>query len=288
MISAWTMTDGLNKERMLRLINQRQEFLPQDVLETSVSFIDTRCDAQIWFESFKDPNERLTLFNATTWDQLYVECQGSNENIKHRVKIPSVFYIGFDEFESSEKIKVVNQQNSLNVIESFDLNDLKQLRSLHFLHLNSLSIRDQTVPDFNGWSDELRRVDLYNCNFIGSISFTGFPKKLQSINLSNNPQLNGDITLPQGDIATDIVELRFDNNPNFNINTQNEAIFARIKYHGTPHYNIGIKVINDWDSSNIKCLVFQPHQRRDIKSNSCHISLFIYIDHYNYSFFMFI
>ena len=33
--------------------------------------IDRGCDAKIWFEAFKNPNERSTLFNATTWDESY-------------------------------------------------------------------------------------------------------------------------------------------------------------------------------------------------------------------------
>ena len=44
-----------------------------ELLKTNVSYVDKRCEAQIWFdhEAFKDIIERLGLFNATCtkWHQ---------------------------------------------------------------------------------------------------------------------------------------------------------------------------------------------------------------------------
>ena len=107
-ISASRMEDGFKVERMLRLINQRQKLLPQELLETTVSFIDTRSDAQIWFESFKDPKERMLLFNTSTWHQLYQQCQGSDYQIAQRLNNTIYFKFKFD--NSSKKILEINQQ----------------------------------------------------------------------------------------------------------------------------------------------------------------------------------
>ena len=167
-MTASTMKDGLNNEKMSRLINQRQKLLPQELLETTVSFIDTRSDAQIWFEAFKDPNERMRMFNATTWDQLYHQCQGSHEKIKDRLNPPDIDYaeIGFD--ESLQKIQTIYPEKphshfyKWNLFKSLNINDLKQLRSLKIVSLYGLSV-NQTVPDLNGWSDELRYIQLSNC-----------------------------------------------------------------------------------------------------------------------------
>ena len=234
-ITASTMKDGLNNEKMSRLINQRQKLLPQELLETTVPFIDTRSDAQIWFEAFKDPNERMRIFKAKTWDQLYHECKGSNEKIKDRVNsnlfIP---FVKFDEsFQKIIKILTESAVNNDDKFESLNLKDLKQLRSLQHLELTNVLSTNQALPDFNGWSDELKHINLENNNLIGSVSLTGFPKKLQGINLCNN-KFDGDIILPGGYIPNSLdgypLRIYLHNNPNANM--------ATIKFHGTPHYDI--------------------------------------------------
>ena len=160
------MISASNQKQILRLINQRQQLLPQDVLERSVAFIDHRSDAQIWFEAFKDPNERMRLFNATTWDQLYHQCQGLNKNIEDRLNKlydPIVFH--------KSQIKKINTYYYVigpgSVIGSYyslDLSDLKQLRSLKELSVHSRFLGYyHTLPGykfFNDWSDDLEKVTL--------------------------------------------------------------------------------------------------------------------------------
>ena len=211
--TASTRLNGLTQERMLRLINGKQKILPQDLSETIVSFIDNRSDAQIWFESFEDPNDRIILFNATTWNEVYDECQGSNQQIADRVNRKNYFKVEFD--ESSHKILDIciggGMIHGFNPprFKSLNLKHLKSLRSLQRLTLRAYQdIFDpiaRIVPDFNGWSDELETIDLCSSELskFAPVSFTGFPKKLSLIDLSYN-DLQGKIVLPKGDIPNNL------------------------------------------------------------------------------------
>ena len=107
------------------------------------------------------------------------------------------FTIVFD--ESLQKIESIDtpysyhylRYSSRTLYKSLNLNDHKQLCSLKELRLHrTFSGFNQTVSDFNGWSDVLQDVHLTDNNSTGSVSFTGFPKKLRMIFLHNN-NLNG-------------------------------------------------------------------------------------------------
>ena len=204
---------SVNQERMLYLMNQRQRRIPKDLLGRVSPFL-YRSDAQIWFESFKDTKERMMLFNATTWYQLYDECQGLHHQIAQRLNYNG-FAIEFDEsFRKILKVLNMNKYRRVSLdqypFNSLDLNDLNQLQSLTHLGLGNVLSGNQTVPDLNEWSDHLEYIDLSGNGLISSVSFTGFPKRLWGINLSNN-NLNGDIYLPP--VISNDVEIIVYNNP---------------------------------------------------------------------------
>ena len=224
-----TKDNAIIENRMLRLINQRQEILPQDLLEMTASFIANRSDAQIWFESFEDPNERMLLFNTSTWHQLYQQCQGSDYQIAERLNNTIYFKFKFD--KSSKKILEINRgytefRPPRLSLKSLNLNDLKQLRSLQILNLERVLAdgQDKLVPDFKGWSDDLESINLNENGLIRPISFTRFPKKLKYISLLNNNGLTPryGILLPGGVISY-----------NIKIVISYRPFLDSIQYHGT-------------------------------------------------------
>ena len=229
---------------MQRRSNNHTLRLPKDLVPEVINYMDS--DARIWFEAFQDPLERMREFNASTWDQLYQQCDGSNHKIAQRMNTYQTiqFDPSFDKIISictrhAPDDNINTHRKLWTQIKSLNISHLKKLRSLESLDL-SWSLDGGKVPDFNGWTDKLIIIDLGSNNLRGPVTFTGFPPNLYSISLQSC-KLSGSLVITQGfPYSMQYIDIR--NNPDLVWNPPKNAVSSREEFREKPFGNDTMRI----------------------------------------------